>query len=135
MDIGKTVLASLLLFAVGAFCVPFGANAAQIEVSNCQSSKVRICAFDNKNDTVGGNTGAHELDENKQGHFTCDANCYFKIVDCSQHPNCDDCKKDGHWLDHSWGKGTYNLVGLVLNSKEDYESSNFVKTESTEICQ
>jgi len=133
-------LLTVMVFAgAAALAAPLSATAAQITVSNCQSTKVRICSFDNKEYNVDGNRHSHNLAQNEQGHFKCKANCVFKIVDCSEHTGCDECKHNGLWLNHSWGKGTYNLVGLATQEHQDeptvYKSSNLVKTDSDVICE
>lgn len=136
----RSGLTAVFLAGAAVLIAPPSATAAKITVSNCQSTKVRICSFDDKNyNTVKGNTGSHNLAQNEQGKFSCHANCYFKIVDCDAHAGCDDCKKNGYWLNHSYGKGTYNLNGLTTQEHQAeptaYVSSNFEKTESTVICE
>ncbi len=134
MNMDKFKLVGLLLVATVCYA-PLKAHAAQIIVNNCQSTKVRICSFENKNNTVPGSIDSHNLEENEHGKFKCKANCAFKIMNCSTYPGCDSCKKNTNWLDHSWGRGTYNLVGLEQNDKDNYKSSNFKKTDSTDVCE
>ena len=131
----RSVVTVVFLSGAAASVAPLSATAARIDVSNCQATTVTLCSFDTKNDP-GGATNTHELAQNEQGRFTCHDNCSFRIIDCSTYSACDKCKSDGLWLDDSYGRGTYNLVGLTLNQKGDaYASGNFVETESTEICQ
>ena len=133
MKILRGMLAGVFLVAGAGVFVPFEANAAQVTISNCQSTKVRICAYDAKNGY--GNTGSDNLVKNKQHKFTCNANCYFRIVDCSEHASCDQCKDNGHWVAHGWGAGTYNLVSLDRDSSGDYKSGVLEKTTSSTICE
>jgi len=131
----RSVMTVVLLAGTAAFVAPLSATAAHIEVSNCQPTEVRICSYDTK-DNPDGDTGSYLLEQTDQRKFTCHDNCSFRIIDCSQYNDCNHCKEKGLWLDDSWGKGTYNLVGLTLNQKEDgYATSNFEKTDSSKVCE
>ena len=119
------VLPTILLGAV------LPAAAAQIEVTNCQSKRVKMCSYDNTwSDKP---NQSHLMAKGESAHFTCDANCKFWILECAS-GTCHACKGGfGYWLDHSWGRGSYGLMSLALTSDKynpAYESSDLVKDAS-----
>ncbi len=107
------------------------ALAAQIDITNCTSEWVKICAYDEKHPIVQDQTGVHELDAwdgnstPDKGHFTCHANCYFQINEHTGH-GCQE-GNSWHWLDHSWGSGDYFLVSLDRTSGGKYKSGDLKK--------
>jgi len=102
------------------------ALAAQIDITNCTDTKVKICSYDYKKDitnTTPEQSGVHALDAFAVGHFTCKANCNFQINSHDTNHGCQE-GDNWHWLDHDWGSGIYSLISLDKNSKGKYKSSD-----------
>jgi len=110
------------------------ALAAQIDITNCTSSWVKICSYDQKGETFESPTGVHALDAwdgnstPAKGHFTCNANCYFRFNEHTGH-GCEE-GNSWHWLDHGWGSGDYLLVSLDRTSGGKYKSGDLTKGSS-----
>jgi len=115
------------------------ALAAQINITSCIDTLVKICGFDtadnccanDRHKLVAGGAG----DASDTGHFTCHANCYFimTVTDPDTGCGCSD-PADGFCgnhkydkIDHSYGSADYLLVGTAQNSKGHYKSSNLTK--------
>jgi len=108
------------------------ALAAQIDITNCTNTNVRICAYSNNLDIDSDN--AHTLDAKSgtataTGHFTCHANCFFTMIENHVNEGCHDADGDHRnpdyaEIDHSWGKGSYLLVALEMTSKGNYKSGD-----------
>lgn len=112
------------------------ADAAQIDLANCQSKEVRVCAWDD--DQVGWELqGDHIYSSmNETHHFTCRANCKFSIVDDCKNGKCSQCPGGGgSFIDHSWGKGAYQLIALERTSSGNYKSSDLKKVDAGAQCQ
>lgn len=135
---GLAIALAAVLAAATAASLP--AAAAQIEVTNCQPKQVRMCAYDANWHGDLEVAGKHVLSEGESGHYTCKANCQFWISDPCQNGKCADCGAItyGTWLDHSWGKGNYQLVSLAKTGsgggQSHYKSSDLVKVEEGAAC-
>lgn len=128
-------LAALALMA-GLLAAAPPAAAAQIDLTNCQPKEVRVCAWDD--DEVGWELQGHHIysEIGDTHHFTCRANCKFSIVNDCKHGNCSQCQGGGgSFIDHSWGKGAYQLVGLERTSSGSYKSSDLKKVDAGAQCQ
>lgn len=131
-----TLLGALALLA-GLIMASAPAEAAQIDLTNCQPKEVRVCAWDD--DQVGWELQGHHI-YSKVGetyHFTCRANCKFSIVNDCKNGHCTQCQGAGSaeaWVDHSWGKGTYQLVDLKKNSDGNYKSADLQKVDAGAQC-
>lgn len=125
--------AGALLTGFLAFGTP--ADAAQIDLTNCQSKEVRVCAWDD--DQLGWELqGDHVYSEMGQTHhFTCRANCKFSIVADCKNGKCSPCQGSGSFVDHSWGKGAYQLIALEKSSSDAYKSSDIQKVDAGAQCQ
>lgn len=121
--------------AVGLLALASPAPAAQIDLTNCQAKQIRICAWDRLGGTGDwGLTGRHVYSEvGETHHFTCDANCKFTIVTDCKSGECAECGSSDTPLDHSWGKGAYQLISLEKNDN-GYNSSDLVKVEPGTPC-
>lgn len=121
--------------AVGLFAFAASAQAAQIDLTNRQPRQVRICAWDKIGGT--GNwslTGRHLYSEKGESHhFTCDANCKSSIVTDCKNGECAECGSSNTFLDHSGGKGAYQLIALDKNA-DSYKSSDLRKVDPGAPC-
>jgi hypothetical protein len=130
-----TAIAAAGALLAGVLALGTAANAAQIDLMNCQSQQVRVCAWDD--DQVGwelqGNHVYSSVGETH--HFTCRANCKFSIVADCKNGDCKPCQGEGSFVDHSFGKGTYQLVALDKASSDAYKSADIQKVESGAQCQ
>lgn len=129
------VACGLLLALLAA--VPVGA--AQIDVTSCQPKQVRICSLDPAGHDLSGEpmwtiTGNHVFSEGETKHFTCDANCKFWISEHCSDGSCSSCLNKGSFLDHSWGKGAYQLTALDKTSSGDYKSADLQQADSGAPC-
>ena len=132
-------LGASLLTVMFAAAAP--AAASQIDITNCQPQQVRICALDpGPEDPLAEQstwivTSNHILSQGDTKHFHCDARCKFWI---SQHCNDGDCSRclgnHGNFLDHRWGKGTYQLVSLDRTKDNFYKSADLVEVEAGAQC-
>lgn len=102
------------------------AFAARILVANCLDKPVKVCAYDNKQLWAAPTVLPYNIQPGGFAEYRCKANCAFSI----SHKNDTRCQ-NGLWLDHSWGSGSYQLVGLEKahkgTSEESYKSSNLQK--------
>lgn len=137
MTIHAMITRKVTAIAAAGALLAFGtaAYAAQIDLMNCQSQQVRVCAWDD--DQVGwelqGNHVYSSVGETH--HFTCRANCKFSIVADCKNGDCKPCQGEGSFVDHSFGKGTYQLVALDKASSDAYKSADIQKVESGAQCQ
>lgn len=134
------------------FCITMGlavivgvvsqvAEAAQIDITNCQPTRVKICSYDSAMEislsTKSEPNQSHLIAQGETNHFTCHANCKFWLLECAE-GTCQSCQSGkGHWVDHTWGKGSYHLVSLDLTSSEyhpAYSSKDLVKVEDGAVC-
>lgn len=116
--VGAGIIATLFL------CQPV--FAAHILIANCLEKAVKICAYDNKQLWAVATVLSYNVKPGDFGEYRCKANCAFSI----SHKNDSNCQ-NGLWLDHSWGSGNYQLVGLEKahegTANETYKSSNLQK--------
>lgn len=119
----------------GLLALGTAADAAQIDLMNCQSQQVRVCAWDD--DQVGWELQGHHIYSSvgETHHFTCRANCKFSIVADCKNGDCPPCQGEGSFVDHSFGKGTYQLVALEKASSDAYKSADIQKVEAGAQCQ
>jgi hypothetical protein len=115
--------------------VPQAASAAQIDITNCQAKRVTICSYD---DSWGDAPNqSHLIAQGETNPFKCKANCVFWMLECVE-GTCHACKGGyGHWIDHSWGKGSYQLIPLDLNKNQyqpGYSSMDLKKVDSGTAC-
>lgn len=125
--------------ALGLLAVAAPAGAAQIDLTSCQPQQVRICALDPAGHDLNGEpmwniTGDHIYSEGETKHFTCDANCKFWISEHCSDGSCSSCLNKGSFVDHSWGKGAYQLISLEKNGSGDYKSADLQQVDSGAPC-
>lgn len=127
-----------LAFGLVAAAVPV--SAAQIDITSCQPKQVRICSLDSNGHDLNGDpmwliTGNHIYSSTGETHhFTCDANCKFWISEHCSDGGCSGCLEKGSFLDHSWGKGAYQLIALDKNSAGNYVSGDLKEVDSGGSC-
>jgi hypothetical protein len=101
------------------------AAAAHILIANCLDKSVKICAHNNKKLWEAVPIVSYSINPGGFAEYRCQANCAFSI----SRKNDSGCT-NGLWLDHSWGSGNYQLIGLektnVGTPDEAYKSSNLI---------
>ena len=125
--------------AVGLLAAAVPVGAAQIDITSCQPKQVRICSLDPAGHDLNGDpmwniTDNHIFSEGDTKHFTCDANCKFWISEHCNDGSCSSCLNKGSFLDHSWGKGAYQLIALDKTSSGDYKSADLEKVDEGASC-
>jgi hypothetical protein len=124
-----------LVLSVALAWVTQTAHAAQIDITNCQAKRVKICAYDDSWSDAPNQSRL--LGKGETSHFKCKANCKFWMLECAE-GTCHSCRSGtGYWVDHSWGRGTYHLVSLDLVKDQyspAYKSSDLEKADDGAAC-
>ncbi len=92
------------------------ALAAQIDITNCTTTEVKMCAYSGCDTAFSGcytmKHSRHQLQANETKHFTCHARCVFTMT--AKHPDasCEKPHRDGmgHGY-HSFGRSGYDGYG------------------------
>lgn len=129
------LLAPFLVVAAGAI----SAQAAQIDLTSCVTKQVKICAMEEDWKGDENVAGEHIFEKGETKHFTCRANCKFWITESCTNGSCVKCGHitKGFWVDHSRGKGNYQLVSLAKTGvphNPAYKSADIVKVKAGTAC-
>jgi hypothetical protein len=113
---------AMVTFMVSWFGLAGPVEAAQIRMINCTDQRVKMCNTEETDEEIMGPEGVK--------HFTCDARCAFRILECEGNKcgNCDHAEEAAR-LKGDYGKGDYRLVGLDRTNGDSgqYKASNLEK--------